>query len=482
LAYSLREGAAGQRAVRVSNRSCVRRRYEASTNARGVTAQPFYDASGNLLTDGVNQYLYDAEGRVCAAASTPIPGSTTVTGYLYDADGIRVAKGSLAGVSTLYTLSNGVLTPTTTCDPTANGFAITENYVLGPGGEELSMIGVVNGVNTWQRTNVYAGGKLIGTYDMAGGAPALHFHLEDPLGTRRMQLSGMAANLGQPEIDIASLPYGDQLTTTPDPNAAATSFDDATPLHFTGKERDTESGNDYFGARYYSSAMGRFLSPDWSAKAEPVPYAKLGNPQSLNLYAYVQNNPLTGVDPDGHYVGGGDLNTLAVWLRTGQMYAGQIATAQQEIQSDKSAAQQQNAPKPKLGEPGGRQLDPNGADCKDLAKKIDNLVADIAKRTTDISSNPLNLPQTAPPGSPLKDSVDGHQQIVKDRIDSLGQAATKYENMCGGGGPPAAPPVMSQSPNRVRNALAAGGAVLIVGAAIVLAPATGGLSLAAVAP
>jgi RHS repeat-associated protein len=68
----------------------------------------------------------------------------------------------------------------------------------------------------------------------------------------------------------------------------------------TGKERDSESGNDYFGARYYSSAMGRFMSPDWSAKAEPVPYAKLDNPQSLNLYAYVLNNPLSHVDPDGH--------------------------------------------------------------------------------------------------------------------------------------------------------------------------------------
>jgi RHS repeat-associated protein len=68
----------------------------------------------------------------------------------------------------------------------------------------------------------------------------------------------------------------------------------------TGKERDTESGNDYFQARYYSSAMGRFMSPDWSAKYEPVPYAKLDNPQTLNLYAYVMNNPLTHFDPDGH--------------------------------------------------------------------------------------------------------------------------------------------------------------------------------------
>jgi RHS repeat-associated protein len=69
---------------------------------------------------------------------------------------------------------------------------------------------------------------------------------------------------------------------------------------FTGKERDTESGNDYFGARYYTSAMGRFMSPDWSANVEPVPYAKLYDPQTLNLYSYVGNNPLARADADGH--------------------------------------------------------------------------------------------------------------------------------------------------------------------------------------
>jgi hypothetical protein len=46
--------------------------------------------------------------------------------------------------------------------------------------------------------------------------------------------------------------------------------------------------------------MGRFMSPDWSAKEDPVPYAQLDDPQSLNLYAYVRNNPLTRVDADGH--------------------------------------------------------------------------------------------------------------------------------------------------------------------------------------
>jgi RHS repeat-associated protein len=63
----------------------------------------------------------------------------------------------------------------------------------------------------------------------------------------------------------------------------------------TGKERDTETGNDYFGARYYGSSMGRFMSPD------PVFISaqRLADPQSLNLYAYVRNNPLGLTDDTG---------------------------------------------------------------------------------------------------------------------------------------------------------------------------------------
>lgn len=69
---------------------------------------------------------------------------------------------------------------------------------------------------------------------------------------------------------------------------------------FTGKERDTESGNDYFGARYYSSSMGRWMSPDWADRPSPVPWAVFSDPQSLNLYSYVRNNPLSHTDPNGH--------------------------------------------------------------------------------------------------------------------------------------------------------------------------------------
>jgi RHS repeat-associated protein len=64
---------------------------------------------------------------------------------------------------------------------------------------------------------------------------------------------------------------------------------------FAGKERDAESGNDYFGARYYASSMGRWMSPDPSQ----LVFTNLTNPQALNLYAYVMNNPLIHIDPNG---------------------------------------------------------------------------------------------------------------------------------------------------------------------------------------
>jgi RHS repeat-associated protein len=81
---------------------------------------------------------------------------------------------------------------------------------------------------------------------------------------------------------------------------------------FTGKERDTESGLDYFGARYYASSMGRWMSPDWSKTPQAVPYADLKNPQSLNLYGYVDNNPLSKTDEDGHCTAGTETHG-AVW-------------------------------------------------------------------------------------------------------------------------------------------------------------------------
>jgi RHS repeat-associated protein len=224
--------------------------------------------TGDLTYDSVagNRYLYDADGRICAVQSTPVTGYTTRTGYIYNAEGVRVAKGFITTMS---------------CDPTSNGFQTISEYVVGPGGEQLTEVGSDGKGNMiWAHTNVFAAGSLMATYDVDGQ----HFLLNDWLGNRRAQTD----NTGVWEQSCTNLPFGDGLN-------CSSSVQSPTEHHFTGKERDQESGNDYFGARYYASSMGRMLSPDPSQ----LYFANPAYPQSLNLYSYGRNNPLTNTDPTG---------------------------------------------------------------------------------------------------------------------------------------------------------------------------------------
>jgi RHS repeat-associated protein len=227
-----------------------------------------YDGAGNVTSDGLNYYAYDGEGRLCAVENTLVD---SYTQYVYDAGGTRVAKGASASL---------------TCGAPGSNFSLTNQYLVGLGGEQVTEL---DGWGDWLHTDVWAGGRLLATYDGFG----IHFPLTDPLGTKRIQANAY----GAVDETCFSLPYGDGLNCI---------GDDATEHHFTGKERDTESGNDYFEARYYSSAMGRFLSPDWASNPEAVPYGIYTNPQTLNLYNYMRNNPLSGIDKDGHCGGPDD--------------------------------------------------------------------------------------------------------------------------------------------------------------------------------
>jgi RHS repeat-associated protein len=119
----------------------------------------------------------------------------------------------------------------------------------------------------------YMGGQHVAEF--SGGQT--YFVHGDHLGSTRT-VTDYAGNVSD-ALDY--LPYGEQIAG-----------DTFTTHKFTGKERDSESGNDYFLARYYGSDMGRFLSPD------PMGGHFL-NPQSLNRYAYVHDNPLSLVDPFG---------------------------------------------------------------------------------------------------------------------------------------------------------------------------------------
>jgi RHS repeat-associated protein len=121
------------------------------------------------------------------------------------------------------------------------------------------------------------------------GGP-LFFNHADWLGTERVRTNSS----GVVVQSFTDTPYGMNLAYNPS--------SDLSPMHFTGKQRDSETGLDNFGARYYGggNSLGRFMTPDWAATPEGVPYASFLDPQTLNQYAYVRNNPMSKEDPDGH--------------------------------------------------------------------------------------------------------------------------------------------------------------------------------------
>jgi RHS repeat-associated protein len=176
------------------------------------------------------------------------------------------------------------------------------------------------------------------------------YYFSDHLGSTAITVG--TGGTRKDEYDFA--PYGYQIVTVAD----------TVPQNykFNGKERDSESGLDEFGARYYSGTMGRFMQTDWAAKPVSVPYANFGNPQSLNLYSYVQNNPTTFGDPDGHQCLGktnevckGDGN------RNDNNKVTTAAGAQNQTQTQTQGNQQtpapQPAPKPTV-QPGPAPTDP----------------------------------------------------------------------------------------------------------------------------
>src|SRR5579875_2262592 len=92
------------------------------------------------------------------------------------------------------------------------------------------------------------------------------------------------------------LPFGEEIPAGYAGRSASLLFgaSDGIEQKFTGQIRDSETGMDFFPARYYASAVGRFTSPDpMNLGADPT------DPQTWNAYAYVRNNPLALVDPMG---------------------------------------------------------------------------------------------------------------------------------------------------------------------------------------
>ncbi len=196
-----------------------------------------YDAAGNLTLFGSTAITYDANNLQTAA------GSNT---YAYDGLGQRVSR--------------------------TVGSAPTTYYVYD------------------------AFGQLSAEYSAAPVTtpPCVTCYLSyDHLGSSRMVTNSSAQIVALHDY----APFGQEIPAGVDGRTALWGAPDNVNQKFTGQERDSETNLDFFQARYMSSGLGRFMSPDpYNAGADPT------NPQSWNGYGYVSGNPLNSIDPSGTYL------------------------------------------------------------------------------------------------------------------------------------------------------------------------------------
>jgi RHS repeat-associated protein len=238
-------------------------------NAQSVTAGsgPNFSFTINPANNQITNYTYDAAGNVIVQ---PLTQSTT---YTYDAEECNTSYSGIGGAATY------------TCD-----------------GNELRVKKAVTGSNAVTTVSVRSGGQVIAEYD--NGAAVASPTREYLYGRRLLAIvTGSTAGAGgtiiyqhrdhlSPRLytDVNGNDVGEQGTF---PFGGAWYSNNTTSNWvFTTYERDTESTNDYALARSYADNVGRFLSTD------PLE-GHVGDPQSWNRYAYVENDPINLIDPSG---------------------------------------------------------------------------------------------------------------------------------------------------------------------------------------
>jgi RHS repeat-associated protein len=219
-----------------------------------------YDLAGNqtraLAPDGQSwlRFEYDAANRLVYVKND---GGTVLQSFTYGATNARLISRDGQNNLTYYAWA---------------GAEVIAEYT-----ELASQPNVVK----WTKSYVSAGGRLVSTASLNGQSEIIEYHHADRLGTR-IVTDPMTGGYFEQE----TLPFGMAL------NAESSG---ATNRRFTSYDRSNITGLDYAVNRHYDSQQGRFTQVD------PIQMnaASLGNPQSLNLFAYVENQPTNFVDPSG---------------------------------------------------------------------------------------------------------------------------------------------------------------------------------------
>jgi RHS repeat-associated protein len=274
-------------------------------NNRLTEAGMVYDAAGNLIENGPWKYRYDAENRLIQAMN----GSQTVAEMRYDGSGQRIKKAATVDSQTTITrfIYNGM------------GKLIAEHD------------GVAAMVTQPTREYVYGPSGLLMVVE--GGAT--QYLTPDHLGSPRLITDASGQVVSRRDF----YPFGEEIQAGTGGRTAGIGYgiQDQVRQHFTGYERDTETGLDFAQARYYANTMGRFMSVD------PVAWTveRFADPQRINLYTYCRNNPLSFIDPTGETIDFANKDAQKKFAeyeeflkKDPKKYANHLATIQQLKDSD----------------------------------------------------------------------------------------------------------------------------------------------------
>jgi RHS repeat-associated protein len=221
-----------------------------SETTPSATTNYTYDLRGNETGAGNRSFAFDLANRM---TSSTVGGATT--SYAYDGDGNRVASSSLSA---------------------------TTNYLWDVNNSLPQLVSETDGSGAALRTYLYGADTL----SMSEGGASYYFHY-DGLGS----VVNVTNGAGQAQWSYSYDPYGNERTTTKDDPSAPTNN-----LRFTGELLDSTSGLYDLRARMYDPTTGRFLSTD------PAP-SNTSQPVTDD-YAYVDDQPLVGVDPSGAFCWG----------------------------------------------------------------------------------------------------------------------------------------------------------------------------------
>jgi RHS repeat-associated protein len=235
-----------------------------------------YDLAGDMTADGAYTYTYDAEFRLISASG--------MTGgpycYTYDGDGMRVMKSH----------ANGGSCPSTAVVDMLYWRSMTGDTIAETDGSGST-------TNSSYMEYVFFAGRRIAQSNPFSGN--VYYYYADHLGSTRSVVNVNPTNSpadGSICFEVDYLPYGTE--NTPANFSSSCSSPPPFRYRFTGYERDfetataTNQGNDYAFARFYNSRLGRFMSDDQLD-------GSVTDPQTLNHYTYVRDNPVNLLDPRG---------------------------------------------------------------------------------------------------------------------------------------------------------------------------------------